>query len=61
VPADLGRQQGEMPRRLRHPGQVTPDIDSLLSADADDGDGDWRSTAIIGGPWENDSSLAFGS
>jgi hypothetical protein len=50
-----------MPRRLRHPGQVTPDIDSLLSADADDGDGDWRSTAIIGGPWENDSSLAFGS
>ena len=41
-----------------HPGQVTPDIDFLLLSDADDGD--WRNTAIIGGPWENDSSLAFG-
>jgi hypothetical protein len=37
---------------------VTPGIDSLLPADADDGD--WRSTAIIGGPWESDGSLAFG-
>jgi hypothetical protein len=37
---------------------VTPGIDSLLSADADDGD--WRNTAIIGGPWESDGSLAFG-
>lgn len=43
---------------LGHPEQVTSGIDSLLSADA--GDGDWRNTAIIGGPWENDSSLAFG-
>ena len=37
---------------------MTPGIDSLLSADADDGD--WRNTAIIGGPWESDGSLAFG-
>ena len=37
---------------------MTPSIDSLLSADS--GDGDWRNTAIIGGPWENDSSLAVG-
>jgi len=37
---------------------VTPGIDSLLSADADDGD--WRSPAIIGGPWESDGSLALG-
>jgi hypothetical protein len=37
---------------------VTPGIDSLLPADADDGD--WRNTAIIGGPWESDGSLAFG-
>jgi hypothetical protein len=41
-----------------HPGQVTPDIDSLLSSDPDDGN--WRNRAIIGGPWENDSSLALG-
>jgi hypothetical protein len=38
---------------------VTPDIGSLVPADAADS-GDWRSTAIIGGPWENDGSLAFG-
>jgi hypothetical protein len=37
---------------------VTPDIDSLLPAGADDGD--WRNTAIIGGPWESDGSLASG-
>jgi hypothetical protein len=37
---------------------MTPGIDSLVPADA--GDGDWRSTAIIGGPWENDGSLALG-
>ncbi|MGZ6270260.1 MAG: hypothetical protein ACXWMU_06810, partial [Candidatus Limnocylindrales bacterium] len=37
---------------------MTPDIDSLLSADADDGDR--RSPAIIGGPWESDGSLALG-
>jgi hypothetical protein len=37
---------------------VTPGINSLLPGDADDGD--WRSTAIIGGPWESDGSLAFG-
>jgi len=43
---------------LGHPGQVTPGIDSLLSANA--GDGDWRNTAIIGGPWEDDGSLASG-
>jgi len=43
---------------LGHPGQVTPGIDSLVPADA--GAGDWRSTAIIGGPWESDGSLALG-
>lgn len=37
---------------------MTPGIDSLIPADADDGD--WRSTAIIGGPWESDGSLALG-
>jgi hypothetical protein len=43
---------------LGHPGQMTLGIGSLVSDDA--GDGDWRSTAIIGGPWESDGSLAFG-
>jgi hypothetical protein len=37
---------------------MTPGIGSLVPHDA--GDGDWRSTAIIGGPWESDSSLALG-
>lgn len=35
---------------------MTPGIDSLVSSDGDD----WRNTAIIGGPWESDSSLAMG-
>ncbi len=37
---------------------MTPSIDSLVSSGANGGD--WRSTAVIGGPWESDSSLAFG-
>jgi hypothetical protein len=37
---------------------VTPDIDSLVSVGTNGGG--WRSTAIIGGPWESDGSLAFG-
>jgi hypothetical protein len=37
---------------------MTSGIDSLIPVGA--GDGDWRSTAIIGGPWESDGSLAFG-
>jgi hypothetical protein len=41
-----------------HAGSVPPNIDSLVSPDAD-GD-DWRHTAIIGGPWESDGSLAMG-
>jgi hypothetical protein len=43
---------------IGHAERVTPDIDSLVSADTNGGN--WRSTAIIGGPWENDGSLAFG-
>ena len=35
---------------------MTPGIDSLVSSDGDD----WRNTAIIGGPWESDGSLAMG-
>lgn len=37
---------------------MTPDIDSLVSSDANGGY--WRHTAIIGGPWESDGSLALG-
>ena len=37
---------------------MAPSIGSLVSPDADGGD--WRNTAIIGGPWESDSSLAIG-
>ena len=37
---------------------MTPGIDSLIPDDADDGG--WRSTAIIGGPWESDGFLALG-
>jgi hypothetical protein len=48
----------EVAAKPGHPGQVTPGIDSLLSAAADDSD--WRSPAIIGGPWESDGSLALG-
>lgn len=43
---------------LGHAERVTPDIDSLVSVGTSGGN--WRSTAIIGGPWENDGSLAFG-
>ena len=35
---------------------MTPGIDSLVSSESDD----WRNTAIIGGPWESDGSLAMG-
>jgi hypothetical protein len=37
---------------------VTPDIDSLVPASASTGD--WRNTAIIGGPQESDGALALG-
>jgi hypothetical protein len=37
---------------------VASDIGSLISPDASGGGG--RNTAIIGGPWESDSFLAFG-
>ena len=37
---------------------VTREIDSLLPSNAKSGG--WRNTAIIGGPWESDGSLAFG-
>jgi hypothetical protein len=37
---------------------VTPGIDSLASSDANGGD--WRNTAIIGGPLESDGALAMG-
>src|SRR6266567_628703 len=43
---------------IGHAERVTPDIDSLVSAGTNGGD--WRSTAIIGGPWESDGSLALG-
>jgi hypothetical protein len=35
---------------------MTPGIDYLVSSESDD----WRNTAIIGGPWESDGSLAMG-
>ena len=41
-----------------HAGPVTPDIDSLVPSSASTGD--WRNTAVIGGPWESDSALAVG-
>ena len=37
---------------------MTPDINSLLTSSA--GDGEWCNTAIVGGPWEDDGSLAMG-
>jgi len=37
---------------------MTLDIDSLISSDVNGGT--WRNTAIIGGPWEDDGSLAIG-
>lgn len=37
---------------------MTPGIDFLVSSGC--ADGDWRNTAVIGGPWESDSTLAFG-
>ena len=41
-----------------HARSMAPVIDSLISS-ASDGD-DWRNTAVIGGPFESDSSLALG-
>jgi len=43
---------------IGHAGAVTPGIDSLVSPSANGGD--LRNTAFIGGPLENDSSLALG-
>ena len=37
---------------------MAPGIDSLVASDANGGD--WRNTAVTGGPLESDSSLAFG-
>jgi hypothetical protein len=56
---DQRRKCGESSGSIGHAERVTPDIGSLVPAGAADG-GDWHSTAIIGGPWENDGSMAFG-
>lgn len=37
---------------------MTTDIGSLSSSGANAPD--WRNTAVVGGPWENDGSMAFG-
>jgi hypothetical protein len=41
-----------------HDGPVTAGIGSLASSGANAPD--WRDTAVVGGPWENDGSMAFG-
>jgi len=43
---------------IGHAGPVTPGIGSLVSPGANRGN--WRNTAVIGGPWESDGALALG-
>lgn len=38
---------------------MTSGIGSLVSSGADTPD--WRNTAVVGGPWENDGSIALGA